>query len=94
MVKNNLNIRNAIKEALQEAVKQKTYYWLDSDLFIIEFEGGVDKENDEYSHQAQCSVKDNEWIFSRWYEYDITNTDFTEQEKEYIKMVVKDLIKG
>ena len=90
----NSNIRRSIKESLQEAIEQKHYYWLEDDLFIVEFEGGIDEENDDYTHQVQYSKKDNEWIFSRWYEDDVTNTDFSQQEKEYIKMIVTNLIKG
>ena len=66
-------------------IKNLSTYWLDKDTFCFAFDGGIDEDGDEYSILCEYHVDEDKYIFARWYEYDTTETDFTEKQKEYIK---------
>lgn len=69
--------------------KNLSSYWLDKDTFCFAFDGGVDEDGDEYDILCEYHVDEGRFIFARWYEYDITETEFTEEQKEYIKSQMK-----
>ncbi len=72
--------------------KNLSTYWLDKDTFCFAFDGGVDEDGDEYSILCEYHLDEDKFTFARWYEYDITLTDFTEEQKEYIKAQMKECI--
>lgn len=65
--------------------KRLETYWLDEDTFCFTFDGGIDEEGDEYSIICEYHVDKDRYIFERLYEYDVADTDFTDEQKEYIK---------
>ncbi len=65
--------------------KNLSTYWLDKDTFCFAFDGGIDEDGDEYFILCEYHVDENKYIFARWYEEDTTETDFTKQQKEFIK---------
>lgn len=60
-------------------------YWLDNNTFCFAFDGGIDEDGDEYSIVCEYHADEDEYIFERCYEDDVTKTDFTDEQKEYIK---------
>lgn len=60
-------------------------YWLDSKTFCFSFDGTIDREGDEYFILCEYHIDEDKYIFLRVYEDDTTKTDFTEEQKEYLK---------
>ena len=73
--------------------KNLSAYWLDKDTFCFTFDGTADKEEDEYSILCEYHVDEDKYVFARTYEYDTTDTDFTNEQKEYIKSQMKQYMK-
>lgn len=74
-------------------IKNLSTYWLDKDTFCFTFDGGIDEDGDRYSILCEYHVDEDKYIFARWYEHDITDTDFTKKQKEYIKSQMQQYIK-
>ena len=66
-------------------IKNLGAYWFDKDTFCFTFDGGIDEEGDKYSIICEYHADEDKYIFERLYEYDVTDTDFTDEQKEYIK---------
>ena len=72
------------------SIQNPSFYWLDEDTFILAFNGGVDEDGDEYSYQARYKKSCGRFTFTRWYEADITPADFTPEQEEQIKAIMRE----
>ena len=73
--------------------KNLSTYWLDENTFCFTFNGTVDEDGDEYSILCEYHIDEDKYVFVRIYEYDTTDTDFTNEQKEYIKSQIKQYMK-
>ena len=74
--------------------KDLTTYWLDKDTFVFYFKGGNDGDNDTYSYLCEYHADEDKFVFEKWYEYDTTDSGFTDEQKEYIIGKMKECIGG
>lgn len=74
-----------MEESIMMEFKNLSTYWIDKVTFCFVFDGGIDEDGDKYSILCEYHSDENKYIFIRWYEHDTTRTDFTEEQKEYIK---------
>lgn len=67
-------------------MKNLATYWLDKDTFCLTFDNNdIDEDGDKYSILCEYHVDEDKYIFARLYEHDVIDTDFTEEQKAYIK---------
>ena len=44
-------------------IKNPSFYWLNKEMFILAFDGGIDDDGDEYSYQIQYLKESGEFCF-------------------------------
>ena len=69
-------------------IKNPSFYWLNKEMFILAFDGGIDDDGDEYSYQIQYLKESGEFCFLRWYEFDVTPAGFSREQEEYLKSIM------
>lgn len=62
--------------------------WLDEDTFKFVFDGGTDEEGDSFFYCCEYWKDADEWRFQKIYEDDYTEADFTDEQRDYIKIIM------
>ncbi len=71
-------------------LKNKIFYWLDNETFCLTFDGGIDKDGDEYFYLVEYQKDEKEFVFEMWFEDQVLLADFTDEQEEYIKQIMFD----